>query len=225
MNSLKSWISKHQTIIIAAFLLSILLGLFSKILEDVYEKDPRIINADINIANYITSIRDPILNKIFLTITELGNPAPLMISFAIVIILFFVYKKYHQLITIFLTLGGSGVITFVIKNIVQRARPIDGLIVEHGFSFPSGHAFAAVCFWAVLFYLLSTLTKNKPLKILLIIAAFVVAFLIGFSRIYIGVHWPSDVIASYLLSTVYTVIVIVLIHNREAIYTRFKSLI
>ena len=221
-SSLKSWISKHHSIVIAAVILAILFGLFSAILEEVYESDSKVVNADLVISQTIASARDANLNTFFLNITQLGNAEPLMLSFLLVSVFFLYFKKYNQLITIFLTFGGSAVITFVIKNIVQRARPVEGLIVEHGFSFPSGHAFAAVCFWGVLFYLLATLTKNKPLKLLLYITAVLVAFLIGFSRVYIGVHWPSDVIASYLLSIVYVVTVIVMVENKERIFKLFK---
>lgn len=222
MNSLRSWISKHNTIVFIALVFSILLGLFSAILEDVYESDSTVVNADNSISQYFSTIRDPQLNNFFLGVTQLGNTEPLLLSFMLVCILFLLFKKYTQLVAIFLTFGGSAVITFVIKNIVQRARPIDGLIVEHGFSFPSGHAFAAVCFWGVLFYLLSTLTKNKPLKLLLLAIALLLAFLIGFSRVYIGVHWPSDVIASYLLSGVYVIAILILVENRERIFNRVK---
>jgi len=222
MQSLKTWIFNHHTIVILALLLSILLGLFSAILEDVYESDSKVVLADNSISQYVATVRDPQLNSFFLNVTQLGNTEPLLLSFLLISILFLYFKKYNQLVTIFLTFGGSAVITFVIKNIVQRARPIEGLIVEHGFSFPSGHTFAAVCFWGVLFYLLATLTKNKPLKLLLYIFAVLVAFLIGFSRVYIGVHWPSDVIASYLLSTVYVVVVVLMVENKERIFKLFR---
>jgi len=224
MNSVKDWIIKHHTVVTLSSVLSILLGLFSAIIEELYEKNSAVVEMDLNIAQEIIVIRNPFLNQIFLTITQLGNTITLIISFTLALLLFICLKKYNQLITIVLTFLGSLVITFTIKEIVQRARPLDGLIVEHGFNFPSGHAFVGVCFWGVLFYLLSTLIKNKALKMLLIICGIILALLIGFSRVYIGVHWPSDVVASYLLSTIYVIVVIWMVANKNYIAEFFRGL-
>lgn len=218
MNSLKTWVSRHY------LLIAIFLGLFSSLLEDVYENDPKVLNADINVAKYITSIRTPELNDFFLFITQLGNTVPLVVFITAAFLFFFIIKKYSQLVTIFLTTVGCGVIIIVIKEVVQRARPIDGLIVEHGFSFPSGHAFIGVCFWGVLFYLFSTLVKNRFVKMGLILFGIILALLIGFSRVYIGVHWPSDVIASYLLSSVYVLAVILLVNNKQKLFSLVKNI-
>ncbi len=215
--SFKKWILKHHTLVASSFVAAVFLGLFSSILEDVYESDPDVIAFDVKTAEWITQIRDPFLNDLFLLITKLGDLKPLTFAFLISIAFFYFYKKYKSLATILLSVSGSAVITFVIKNIVQRARPELSLISERGFSFPSAHAFIAVCFWGVLFYLIYKLIKNKLLKIALIIVAITTVLAIGFSRIYIGVHWSSDVIASYLLSSVYATTVIYLVENHSYI--------
>lgn len=222
MNSLKIWITKHYLVVVSALFISFLLGLFSLILEEVYENDPKVVTIDNNISSFISSTRTLVLNDFFLLITQLGNTIPVLISFIFAVLFFFTKKKFSQLAIIVLSMLGCGVISFVIKEIVQRARPLDGLIVEHGFSFPSGHAFIGVCFWAVLFYLFSTLVSNRILKIALITVGIVLAILIGFSRVYIGVHWPSDVVASYLLSTVYVLIVIWLVNNKQKLLSTLK---
>lgn len=223
MDSLINWVKKHHTVIFLSVIAAVALGFFSYILENIYESDSTVVFIDNAIAVFVAENRVVFLNQVFLAITELGNTIPLTLAFTISIFFFLIFKKHNQLALIFLSFGGSAVITFVIKNIVQRARPIDGLITEHGFSFPSGHAFAAVCFWAVLFYCLSSFVKNRVLKVFIIVLGLILAALIGFSRIYIGVHWFSDVVASFLLSSAYSIIVIWLIDNKHKLISLYKT--
>ena len=100
-------------------------------------------------------------------------------------------------------------LNIILKNIVQRPRP-EGyrLIEEVGFSFPSGHSMVSVAFYGFIAYLIWKKVENKKLKYILCGLLVMFAVLIGFSRIYLGVHYASDVVAGGVLSIVYLVIYI-----------------
>ena len=114
-----------------------------------------------------------------------------------VLFLFYLGHRYYSLILIFSVTCGE-IFVWITKNIVERERPSakDAAVVEKGFSFPSGHEFMAVSFFGLLAYYFFVNVKNRFLKFLIIFLASLLILAVGFSRIYLGVHWASDVLAS-----------------------------
>ena len=102
------------------------------------------------------------------------------------------------------------IVTFLnifLKNIIQRPRPDDfRLINETGYSFPSGHSMISMAYYGYLIYLIFKFVKNKKLKTFLITFLCILILTIGLSRIYLGVHYTSDVIAGFVLSVSYLII-------------------
>lgn len=95
------------------------------------------------------------------------------------------------------------------KFILQRPRPTEYRIIEEtGYSFPSGHSMVSMAFYGLLIYLIYKHIENKYLKWLLISILSLLIVLIGFSRIYLGVHYVSDVIAGFLFSIAYLILFI-----------------
>ena len=95
------------------------------------------------------------------------------------------------------------------KFILQRPRPTEYRIIEEtGYSFPSGHSMVSMAFYGLLIYLIYKHIENKYLKWLLISILSLLIILIGFSRIYLGVHYVSDVIAGFLFSIAYLILFI-----------------
>jgi undecaprenyl-diphosphatase len=121
----------------------------------------------------------------------------------------FLFIKKHRLYSIKIAAVAisSTAVMFLLKAILQRQRPMLPVIEKvHGYSFPSGHSFSSLVFFGMLSYLVYMTIKNKPLKILLIIACFAFALLVGFSRIYLKVHYARDVIAGFCLGTIWLVL-------------------
>ena len=104
----------------------------------------------------------------------------------------------------------------IAKLIFLRPRPTGiNLIEESGFSYPSGHAMVSMAYFGFIAYLLYKKLKNKLTKSILIITLILTILLIGFSRIYLGVHYLSDVIGGFLLSIVYLMIFIKIINIEQ----------
>lgn len=96
----------------------------------------------------------------------------------------------------------------VLKLIFKRARPLDMLVEESGYSFPSGHSFVSIAFYGFLIYLIINSELKKQTKVVLSMVLASLISLIGISRIYLGVHYPSDVTAGFIGGTIYLMIFI-----------------
>ena len=189
------------------FIIIICLVITGFILESVYEKE--ILEFD-KLAFSLFKIRTPLLTKIFLIITNLGSPYVLIL----LTLLSFLLKNKKLSFIITGNLGLITIINQVLKFIVKRPRPSDlFLIVETGYSFPSGHSMVSLSFYGLLIYFIYKYFKNKKLKIFLITLLSLIIVLIGVSRVYLGVHFVSDVISGFLLSLSYLIIFIKVINK------------
>lgn len=155
-------------------------------------------------------IRDNIINdrltSIIKVITNLSSVIFIIVT-AIVLILFIRNKKIKLLLAS--NLIGITIINNLLKVIIARDRPnINRLVSESGYSFPSGHSITSMVFYGYLIYLIYRYVDNKKIKISLIVFLSLLIPMIGFSRIYLGVHYTSDVIGGFLLGIVYLVIFI-----------------
>ena len=189
------------------FIIIICLVITGFILESVYEKE--ILEFD-KLAFSLFKIRTPLLTKIFLIITNLGSPYVLIV----LTLLSFLLKNKKISFIITANLGLITIINQVLKFIVKRPRPRDlFLIIETGYSFPSGHSMVSLSFYGLLIYFIYKYFKNKKLKIFLITFLSLIIVLIGISRVYLGVHFVSDVISGFLLSLSYLIIFIKVINK------------
>ena len=128
-------------------------------------------------------------------------------------ILFFVIKDKKIGISIITNLGIVTILNQIIKFIMQRPRPTEFRIIEEtGYSFPSGHSMVSLAFYGYLIYLIYKYINNKHLKRTLIIILSVLICIIGVSRIYLGVHYTSDVLGGFLISFAYLIIYIELVN-------------
>lgn len=216
---------KHYPFLIAVTLISAFgFAFFVKILEEVYSKDSSIFRVDLIITKTIADNRIEGSTSVFKYLTSLGDLIPFLLIFGSSILLLLAFKKYvSATILLFSVVGGQALVYFI-KVFVGRDRPetIYSLIPESGFSFPSGHTFIAVTFWGVLGYLVVKHISNIYLKVLTAVWFIFIVLGIGLSRIYLGVHWTSDVIASYSLATAYSVLVVFVVYKRKRFLREFS---
>lgn len=193
---LKKIIEKNYKWIIAFLCIIIVLMM----LEDIFENEQ--LELDMFIYKIvILNLRSESVTAFMKTITNLAS-AYVLIAIAIGTLIFIKNKKIGVCIASNLVI--ITLLNQLLKNIVQRPRP-EGyrLIVENGYSFPSGHSMVSMAFYGLLIYLIWKMVKNKKVKYTScgILGMFI--FLIGFSRIYLGVHYTSDVIGGFAISIVY----------------------
>ena len=144
-------------------------------------------------------------------ITQFGGA---IILIAISIISIIIIKNKRIGIAIFLNLIVISLLNWILKNIVQRPRPNEfRLIDERGYSFPSGHSMISMAFYGFIIYLIYKNIQNKYIKCITIIILSILIFLIGLSRIYLGVHYTSDVLAGFLISIAYLNVITSFIKN------------
>lgn len=179
----------------------------------------RLINAntisvlDNYIYNLIKGFISPKMTPIVKFITEFGNYT-VMIPVIILFYLFNKDKSFNRYFTINLVAIFTS--NFIVKNIIRRDRPIDiNLIIENGFSFPSGHSMVSFAFYGFIIYYVYCSHLSKLEKTIIISILTLLVLMIGLSRIYLGVHYASDVIGGFVLALVYLIIFIKYIYKRE----------
>lgn len=178
---------------------------FLAIAEDVFHKEimmKDIIGYKLVSTFLISDFATPIAKFI----TNFGGAIFLIIA---TIILFILIKNKKIGFSIISNLVIVTILNQLLKNILQRPRPTEFRIVEEtGFSFPSGHSMVSMAFYGYLIYLIYRYVKNKYLKWTLIVLLSILICTIGISRIYLGVHYTSDVLGGFLISISYLVIYI-----------------
>lgn len=154
---------------------------------------------DFSISDFFFSHRNPFLLKFFSWITQFGSQE--FISLAMIIFIFWLlYSKQKIFVIPFVTtVLGSILFTSLSKIVFQVERPINSFISEDTFSFPSGHATISVALYGFIAYFIFRSVKNKLIKELAITICSLLIILIGFSRIYLGVHFFSDIYIGYLV--------------------------
>ena len=162
--------------------------------------------------NYISN---NIINKnrteIVKVITNITSPIMVIITLLILVL---AIKDKKIKISLVINLLGITIINNLIKVIIARPRPeINKLVTETGYSFPSGHSMISLAFYGYLIYLIYKYINNKHLKRILIIILSTLICIIGVSRIYLGVHYTSDVLGGFLISIAYLIIYIELINK------------
>lgn len=157
--------------------------------------------------NYISNnIINENRTKVVKVITNITSPLGVILSAVILII---IIKNKKIKISLAIDLLGITIINNLLKVIIKRPRPnINRLVTETGYSFPSGHSITSMVFYGYLIYLIYKYIDNKKIKIPLIIILSLLIVTIGFTRIYLGVHYTSDVIGGFLLGVAYLIIFI-----------------
>ena len=159
---------------------------------------------DTVISDFVDSIRCNWLDFFMKFITSFGNTTTIIILLSLVLWLFVKMINNKKLAIFFL--GSMICNVFLnqsIKFLVRRDRPIYNLINVGGFSFPSGHAMISMAFYGFLVYLFYKLIDKEMLRLALIGIFSLLILLIGFSRIYLGVHYFSDVVVGFSVSLLY----------------------
>lgn len=161
-------------------------------------------NIDEHVYDIIISMQNNICDNVMLFITSFAS-AMVLITIAILSFIVLKKKRYAKLIT--LNLIVVFVLNRILKLIFARERPQDVLqmVTEDGYSFPSAHTMIGTAFYGFIIYLISKKVKTKWKKNLSIALLTILIILIGISRIYLGAHYATDVIAGILFAIIYLI--------------------
>ncbi|MDD5406080.1 MAG: LssY C-terminal domain-containing protein [Sulfurovaceae bacterium] len=219
------WIQKHKrsisflkarldTTVFSGLTLSILtlaflyiIALFSGVVEDLITSDT-IVAADIRIANLIFLFRIDVLTNIFTWITMLGNSQVILCFIVVSAMLLWLWRKNYYILPLLAAVAGSEAFTFLGKLAFHRHRPEMAIYKEQYFSFPSGHATVAVAFYGFAAYILMRFVKSWNKKLNIFFATILIIVAIGFSRIYLGAHYISDIWSGYLVGAMWLIVAI-----------------
>lgn len=202
LNNIKKKIVKHKKVII--FFLFLLL--FFLILNDIFSKEI-IIYDEWAYSIFVEHLRNDYLTKIMLFITSLGGVLSLIL---VSLLPFFISKDKKDGVSSIINLIVITIVNLILKIAIQRSRPSGfNLIVESGYSFPSGHSMISTAVYGFFIYLVYKNVKNKILRNLLCLFFFMLIISICISRIYLGVHYASDVIGGFCISIAYLMVFVI----------------
>lgn len=171
-----------------------------------------VLEFDKTIYNFIAShIINDNLTPFVKVITHLGG-----VAFTVICgVLIFIFSKKYRFFIGF-DLVGVTVVNQLVKHLVCRNRPdVLRLVEETGFSFPSGHSMVSIAFYGIIIYLIYKNIDHKALKYSLIAFLSLLVLGIGFSRIYVGVHYATDVLGGFFLGLAYLIIYISIYNKRS----------
>ena len=182
---------------------TICLYMFIRLSTELIEKKTFLF--DQKVIDIVQSFSSPVMDGVMLFITDMGSKFMLGLLLGISMIWLFVKRKdVWGMRLFFITVAGGGLLNLLLKNFFDRERPNINIIIEaNGFSFPSGHSMGSMTYYGFLAYLILRSKRNPLSKLGLGILLCLVILLIGISRIYLGVHYPSDVLAGFIAGSVW----------------------
>lgn len=202
---------------------------FGQLLENVFEGDG-IAVADSPVLRFLAEQRQPWSIGTARVITDLGSPLGSAVTAVVVgVALAVLRRSWLPLLILVLAAGGIGLINMTVKLLVSRSRPPAELAVlgEHGFSFPSGHTVGTTVVWLLSAWLISRALLNGlavRFAVWTIAALMVVA--VGVTRVFLGVHFPSDVLAGWALGAAWAVAIALVVkvgEQSDLISSRYRE--
>lgn len=177
--------------------------LFWWLAEEVFEGDARHFDEQVRAA--VNGHSTPALTAAMRGFTYLGSTA-FVLSACVVGAAAFYFVKWHRAAALLLiTMAGALILNLVLKLSFRRTRPdpFFGITAPNSFSFPSGHALLSFCLFGTLAVVIHQRARSVWARVAVWSAAAVLVALVGLSRVYLGVHYPTDVVASYLAASVW----------------------
>ena len=175
--------------------------------HDTHSLDSVLLNSINNFSTHLLNVTMPIM-------TDIGSPLVVLLM-TLVFAALFVYKnERYRALVLLVSVPGALLANLILKTVFARERPnlITQLVHETGYSFPSGHAMAS----AVLAIALVAVLWNSRWRWWGVVASSCFVIFIGYSRLYLGVHYPSDILAGWMLSAGWVVIVVALLKSKLA---------
>lgn len=155
---------------------------------------------------------NPVLDRVMIIISEIGFGTSYIVIVGVSFIVLMAFKRRREMEALAICLAGGAALSFLLKSLFHRSRPdLFRVVQETGYSFPSGHALVTMCFYGMLAFLIMRTTPYWRWRLVITILTLLLSVAIGISRIYLGVHYPTDVIAGYAAGSMWLVFCISLL--------------
>jgi undecaprenyl-diphosphatase len=174
------------------------------------------LSGDLQVTAAVQDTTFPGVGEFVVALNWIGKPVPLAVLAGMIAVGLLSLRRYSEALLVMPTMF-SHALNYMLKDLAASPRPTPDLVrvTDHasGFGFPSGHTMATVVFCGVVIYLAWRLIYHRQLRVAVQVLAGIAVVGIGFSRIYSGAHWPSDVLGGYLWGTFYAVILVLAYHR------------
>lgn len=208
--SASEWYGLNLTIALIFFIFA--LFSFGEIVEDLIDKET-LFYLDFKIQGFVEGIISPGIMRFMVDITNIGGVYFTAII-ACAIALYLSYRRYWwELFTLFLVAVMGEILLVILKLFFHRPRPSPQIVAAHWYSFPSGHAFSAVIVYGFLIYITWKLIKSEALRFIILSMSVLLIILVGISRVYLNVHWLTDVLGGYVAGFTWLVFIIVMVNT------------
>ncbi len=158
----------------------------------------------------------PSVDTAMISISQAGSGASFTVLAGAAVLLLGRYRRWLDLGSLTLCIAGGAVLNLLLKHLFQRARPeLFRVVEESGYSFPSGHAMVSMCFYGMAAFLIMRLVPSWRGRLTVMTLAVLLIVAIGISRIYLGVHYPSDVVAGYAAGSTWLALCVSLLMWQE----------
>jgi len=181
--------------------------LFGAIAEDVVNRDAPLGTLDLDVAAWLHAHATPAMTSLMFILSDLGAPVSVIAITLLTAAVLATRRRWYRLVFLLLATVGGEVVNFLMKKAVHRQRPFfeDPIVTLTSFSFPSGHAMGSTVLYGALAAIMIWPMRQFRWRIATVCAAALLVALICFSRIYLGVHYLSDVVAGCLAGLVWLV--------------------
>ncbi|MCL4537084.1 MAG: bifunctional DedA family/phosphatase PAP2 family protein [Nitrospirae bacterium] len=217
------WYGLNLTTALVFFILA--LFSFGEIVEDLIDKET-LFYLDFKIQGFVEGIISPWITRFMVDITNIGGVYLVVIT-AGMMALYLLYKRHWwELFTLFLAVVMGEILLVILKLFFHRPRPSPQIVAAHWYSFPSGHAFSAMIVYGFFIYMAWRLIKSEALRFIIFFLSILLIILIGISRIYLNVHWLTDVLGGYAAGFAWLLFSIIMVNTIKQYYRRvYKGLV
>lgn len=232
MNKIIKVIFERKFLRIWLMVIGILFSLlaFEEIVDDVFydpkEGDLDSKHFDKSIMNFVASLRSPLVNQMMTDLTALGSVSVVLMLFLVLASVLYSYRDFKGIIYLTSVLTGAALWPFVLKPYFARVRPeeIERLVNVTDMSFPSGHSFGAAAVYIGLAFYSAQYARTWAQEVFFYILGTLLIVVVGVSRIFLGVHYPTDVLAGISGGVAWGLIVSVVYETLRVRMLRSESL-
>jgi undecaprenyl-diphosphatase len=159
----------------------------------------------------------PLATTFMKVISGIFDPMIVLLASCAFVAILLVRKLHFEAMRFLISILTISALVWIVKHLVVRLRPVDSLIAETGFSFPSGHAAVSVVFFYILYMTIKPYIQSLALRRICFAIALIMPLLIGWSRVYLGVHYLSDVLGGFIFGAMVVSIAILISHSHAKI--------